>query len=411
MRWLTLFPNLKLISVADFLDFSSGSFRSRLKAKSGLPADNDLELPIGSGTIALTNPTTEAIGNLTNGIPEITGSGTAASIAPSASGRAVLTGDPAAGRGAIGLESLGVNRFPGGGTKSFDFNFKPLTRGYIANSFFGGELANGVGQFVDRLLGAHKRYFVSSTGFAGVEAAFDAGYESSATLAAGATGTITVDFVTPPQSGYKFIYGSGFVVVTLYEYAPAGIEYPASMLIEVQDNAGNWLTILNKSDFDTNAYSAKFQPFFASVYQIFQAKFRLTTTARPGKQVWITKLEYFADRPEGFETPQYPTSAGDQQDVHSEYLFTTANRTAQTLIGPGTLQFNGGATQTASLRGSKTIGTPSTADTITVVGAAVGDIVSVSRGRDSFVSAANTVQFDSTGLGGVVVSVIVERFV
>ena len=75
------------------------------------------------------------------------------------------------------------------------------------------------------------------------------------------------------------------------------------------------------------------------------------------------------------------------------------------------LQFNSGTTQTASLRGSKTIGTPSTTDTITVVGAAVGDIVSVSRGKDAFVSAANTVQLDSTGLAGVTVSAIVERFV
>lgn len=74
-------------------------------------------------------------------------------------------------------------------------------------------------------------------------------------------------------------------------------------------------------------------------------------------------------------------------------------------------KFTNGATQTASLRGSKTIGTPSTADTITVVGAAVGDIVHLSRGKDGFVSTDNTVTFDSSGLAGVVVSAIVERFV
>lgn len=78
---------------------------------------------------------------------------------------------------------------------------------------------------------------------------------------------------------------------------------------------------------------------------------------------------------------------------------------------PNGVNIGNGTTQTASLRGVKTIGTPSTSDTITVAGAAVGDIVNTSRGKDGFVSATNTVQFDSTGLSGVSVTAIVERFV
>lgn len=47
------------------------------------------------------NPTTTAIGSLTNGIPEITGVGAVSAIVPSTSGRAVITGDPAGARAAI----------------------------------------------------------------------------------------------------------------------------------------------------------------------------------------------------------------------------------------------------------------------------------------------------------------------
>lgn len=355
-----------------------------------------------------------AISDTSTGLYRKTAANTATALPVGATGvDSIAAADHAAGRGAIGLESLGVNRFPGvgGATKSFNLNYKPLTNAYIANSYFGGELANGVGQFVDRLLGAHKRYFVSSTGFTSVDSVFDAGYESLATLAAGTTGTITIDFLTPPQTGSKFLYGTGFLVVTFYEYYPANIEYPASLLIEAQDSTGAWITVANKTDFDTAAWSGKMTPFFFPILQLNQKTLRYTVTARSGKTCQITKLEYFADRPDLFETAQYPVSAGDRQDIHAEYLFTNNSRASQLLVGPGQLQFNSGAIQTASLRGTKTIGTASITDTITVTGAAIGDIVRVSRGRDAYISAPNTVTFDSTGLAGVSVTAIVERFI
>jgi hypothetical protein len=99
------------------------------------------------------------------------------------------------------------------------------------------------------------------------------------------------------------------------------------------------------------------------------------------------------------------------QQCYSTLRFRDKTNATALQIGPGTLQFGTGATQTASLRGTKTIGTPSTVDTITVTGAAVGDIARVSRGKDAYVSAPNTVTFDSTGLAGIVVTAIVERFI
>lgn len=75
----------------------------------------------------------------------------------------------------------------------------------------------------------------------------------------------------------------------------------------------------------------------------------------------------------------------------------------------GSLSLSSGASITALLTATKTISAPSTTDTITVTGAQLGDHVLVSRGANAFVSAADTVQFDSTGLNSVVVRATVLR--
>lgn len=79
-------------------------------------------------------------------------------------------------------------------------------------------------------------------------------------------------------------------------------------------------------------------------------------------------------------------------------------------LGVANLRINNGATQSFSGLGSKIITSPSTTDTIIVNYAQIGDITRVSRGKDPYVSAPNTVQFDSTGLNDVTVNAIVERF-
>jgi hypothetical protein len=125
----------------------------------------------------------------------------------------------------------------------------------------------------------------------------------------------------------------------------------------------------------------------------FTTKVRITVK---GSNFWLTKLRWIVTR-----------------SNTNPAVYKTETRLQSVLGGFGakSLIVNGGATQTASLRGTKTVNTPSLTDTITVTGAEVGDIASVSRGKDAFVSAANTIQFDSTGLGGVTVSAIAERFV
>jgi hypothetical protein len=117
MRWLTLaLSGFKLISIADFLDFGSGSFRSRLKPGT-LTANNDLTLPTGPGAIALTNAKTEAIAAAQTAASGAVGlvrstSATAADLVPvGAMGEQLLAAvDAAAARGAIESETW---RYPG----------------------------------------------------------------------------------------------------------------------------------------------------------------------------------------------------------------------------------------------------------------------------------------------------------
>lgn len=246
----------------------------------------------------------------TNGIIEKTGAGTAGTIAPSASGRAVLTGDPAAGRGALGLGALATQ------------NTVSLNTGISGNEYLTTSATLTLGQ-LGGPLGTTKLQLANQSGLNGAQ------FETSIPL---------VDFVFRGNPGLG--YPTGGVANLRFEYRPT----------EVQA-AGNTKECQIFFDID----------FFNATYFL----------------------------------------VGDQEArIQPRLTLVNGLRVTQS-----------GATQTASLRGSKTIGTPSATDTITVVGAAVGDIVNVSRGRDAFVSAANTVQLDSTGLGGVVVSAIIERFI
>lgn len=87
----------------------------------------------------------------------------------------------------------------------------------------------------------------------------------------------------------------------------------------------------------------------------------------------------------------------------------TGNIQASGNIIAGGFRVGTGATVTSILTATKTISSPSVTDTITVTGAQVGDHVLLSRGIGGFVSASNTVQFDSTGLSGVTVRATVLR--
>jgi hypothetical protein len=86
------------------------------------------------------------------------------------------------------------------------------------------------------------------------------------------------------------------------------------------------------------------------------------------------------------------------------------NATGVQIVASGFQIGTTGAKQTISLVAAKAVTSPSTTDTITVPGAQFGDFVEVTRGKDAFVSGADTVTFDSTGLTGITVKANVRRF-
>jgi hypothetical protein len=205
-------------------------------------------------------------------------------------------------------------------------------------------------------------------------------FQSDATL------EIPVNGDTTYSDGYFLIHGYATAsTVGLYPR-------PATVKIELyRPDTATWYTELAATAWPTdnrNLFIVK-----TSGIPFFTTDVRITFT---GTNYWLTKIRWVVTRSNTNQTL-------NKDDTRLQQL--------KGRLALPSLQFVGGATQTASIRGSKAIGTASTTDTITVTGAVVGDIVSVSRGKDAYVSAPNTVTFDSTGLAGITVSAIVERFI
>jgi hypothetical protein len=90
------------------------------------------------------------------------------------------------------------------------------------------------------------------------------------------------------------------------------------------------------------------------------------------------------------------------------YRKDTREQTVAGLFGAASLRVGAGATLTAMLRATKTIA-GTNPETITVTGAAVGDIVELSKPVNGEVTADNTVTFNGTGMSGSITA-IVKRF-
>jgi hypothetical protein len=231
---------------------------------------------------------------------------------------------------------------------------------------------------------------------------------------------IEIDYTNGGGAGtFGFDYVSGMFAFSFNDFTPAAAYTPESILIEYftrysGNPTGNWVTVGTILPASNTTVIQNRGATLTAGGGAYVAKIRLTFTPRPNSSFMaLTAARYFAGRPGTNEAPQFLLSDSQtQQRIYTPGVRIAANATSANnlIIGPGTLQFNGGATQTASLRGTKTIGAASTADTVTVTGATVGDIARVSRGKDAYVSAPNTVTFDSTGLAGIAVTAIVERF-
>lgn len=362
-----------------------------------------------------------AIAGLSNadGLIRKTSDGNVALQPISLPGAAVLGGDAAAGRAAIGLESLTqVGTRDITVDRSVDFKNIPARNFYLANSYFGGDLSGGIGVFVDRLSGAHKQQIVNTTGITNPDSIWDVSYDSFGRIDPGQTGTIEVAFQDAKYTaiGGSPVYGSGLIVVTFYEYEPGGTSYPASFKISVLGGVlggvgATWTTVADKTDFNSNALvQGTHQAFLFKIpngnaYNYLQ-KLKFECTSRAGFNCQIVKIEYFANRANLEEAPQFALAAGDRQNIYSEYRFLDRAGNSAT-IGPGTLKINTGATVSQILTATKTAA-GTNPETISVTGAAVGDVAWLSDAVPAKVTAPNTVTFNGAGLSGTIRAVVMR---
>lgn len=378
-------------NLARWIDLKSGSFRSRIQAGT-LTADRDLEAPDKAGTIALTS--------------DIPTPGTTGALSYAAA-------NAAAGRAAIGLGTIATqNANAVSLTGQADFGGYAHNNFYFANSLFSNSVG-GVGVLVDRLQAADRRFTITPAG--GYSALFDASYESGTNFGgSGAVFTFEVDFRTPGQD-FAYTYAAGFFAFHFFDYYPAAYLTPLSIKIEMFQvgpgggNNGVWLELATLFPADnSSAVQNKVATAANPSWPPYLAKLRFTITTRSNAATTIiTKIEYFAARPEVSEAPQYLLSGAGGDQVVDCPAVHFGKPAARTTIAPGTIQINNGATVSQILTATKTA-TGTDPETISVTGAAVGDIAWISESVPAKVTAPNTVSFSGAGLAGTIRAIVMR---
>jgi len=185
-----------------------------------------------------------------------------------------------------------VNYAPTDWTDAIDAQYSPNAIALVNNSYAGGDRLSFIsGLYVDRLFGATARYNFTQTGFTTVDNAFNKSQNSFAIVAAGQTGTITVDLQSNGSSFLNFQWSVFFVTMHFSNR-------PANLLVEVEQN-GAWSTILNKAS--PNTYEIFLDSITASTSV---TRFRMTIVAGAGP-AWVSSVEWFQKRPRDTELQQF----------------------------------------------------------------------------------------------------------
>jgi hypothetical protein len=166
-----------------------------------------------------------------------------------------------------------------------------------------------------------------------------------------------------------------------------------------------WFTVGTLTGFV--AYTSKhlrINPSTGGVSYNYLKKIRISVQGRAGGGSFINKFEYYPDGPNSTEQTYYVGRAGG--NIFAPVAVRNAAGTSVTTIGPGTIRLGTGATWTALLRATKTI-VGTNPETIWVTGAAVGDIVELSRSLLGEVTAPNTVTFNAGAVTTIADSAIV----
>lgn len=391
------------------------------KGDVGLGAANntaDADKPISTATatalIGLSAATQPRDSDLTaiaglpnsNGLIRKTSDGNAALQPISVTGAAVLGGDAAAGRAAIGVGSLGTREILDVGT----IEGIQISKSYLTNSSADGTyLYLSKYALSDRLSGANQKYNIAYTGTAtSVDAPFDGSSDSSSIISPGTTQIWEIDFApyvpyTPNgYSGYTFERG-GFVASFAYGVLPANLKVE----VRIRDDAtglDTWVTRIDKSS-GFVAYKAYLERLgFAN----FLKKMRVSVTAG-ASTCYVAGFEYFPEAPNS-EEESYALSTASGSPVQRCYtpvVVRNASGTATTEVGAGTIKLNTGAIVSQILTATKTAA-GTNPETVSVTGAASGDVAWISEAVPAKVTAPNTVSFNGTGLSGTIRAVVMR---
>jgi hypothetical protein len=262
----------------------------------------------------------------------------------------------------------------------------------------------------DRLSGANQKYSITYTGTAtSVDAPFDGSSDSAATVPAGTTQIWEIDFnpyvpyTTNGYNGYIAERG-GFVASFAYGVLPANLKVEV-LLRDGGTGLDTWFTRIDKSS-GFVGYKAYLERLG---FGNFLKKMRIGVTAG-ASACYLAGLEYF---PESTNAEEESYALGTavglaSQRCHTPIRVQNAGGSLATTIGPGTIRINTGATLTAMFRATKTIA-GTNPESITVTGAAVGDIVELSKPVNGEVIGPNTVQFDGSAISGSITA-IVKRY-
>jgi hypothetical protein len=255
--------------------------------------------------------------------------------------------DAAAARGSIGLGTMATqNSSTVSLTGQSDFGGFAHNNFYFANSLFSNSVG-GVGVFVDRLQAADRRFSITPIGW--YSELFDPSYESGRNFGGGgAVFTFEIDFRQPGQE-FAYTYGAGFFAFHFFDYPPANYLTPLSIKIEMFQAApggggtGTWIELATLYPADnTNLFQNKAATVGNANWPPFLAKLRFTVSTRPNSAVtMITKIEYFAARPETAEATQYLlTGSSAAQSIDCPGV-RFGKGGAITTISPGTISING----------------------------------------------------------------------
>jgi hypothetical protein len=277
MRWLSFVGKLKLISVADFLDFGSGAFRSRIQAGT-LTADRTLTAPDRTGTIAISEET--------------------------------------AGVASTAKLLMGVHQ---------------IQTARNVNSTGLGSTSDDVFQ---RFSGLSSRYNVTFSGISTPDNLFDASTDTVAQVAAGAVGTITIDTIAKPFSTPHY-YWAGKWLIGLFNLI-GGSTIP-TIIFEVDNSlnkSGSWVTLatMSPSDFPAllNAIGAKV--INSTLYPTSQVRIKIAAASDTGVNLYM--MQFYQSLTDEFDSPRNLSAASSTpQNVFGRLIFLDQTESTSPLSG------------------------------------------------------------------------------